>query len=370
MIRLLIDARLMFYRKAGISQYTRHLLRALAPFAQSTDDSLTLNILLDRRDHDLDWLPTGPNIRVLRAITPAHHRYEWLTLPFELARLQLRHRFNWLHSPDFITARGRFKKLITIHDLYFMQHPEVMSRDGARYYGRVGWSAMQADAIIAVSEFTRHDIYRLLPNMAQQKVWVVHEAAEFANDRATSSDSTAPYALFVGTAEPRKNLITLLTALAQLRQQGRLPADFKLGIAGAQGWAGDTPQHMAQMLGVSDVLDMLGEVDQARLHQLYCGARMLLLPSHYEGFGLTALEAMIRGTPVICSNAGSLPEIVGEAARLHDPLDMAALSEHIWQLWHDAAIRRDYAARGLVQAQRFSWARAAHETLQIMKKTA
>lgn len=367
MIRLLIDARLMFYRKAGISQYTRHLLRALAPLAQSASHRLTLSVLLDRRDHDLAWLPTNENIRILRAITPAHHRYEWLTLPLELAWLQLRHHFNWLHSPDFITTRGRFKKLITIHDLYFMQHPEVMSRDGARYYGQVGWSAAQADAIIAVSEFTRGDIYRLLPAVARQKVWVVHEAAALADDAATPASAAAPYALFVGTAEPRKNLITLLTALAQLRQQGRLPADFKLCIAGAQGWAGDTPQHMAQMLGVSDVLAMTGEVDQARLHQLYCGARMLLLPSHYEGFGLTALEAMIRGTPVVCSNAGSLPEVVGEAALLHEPLDVATLAKHIWHMWHDADTRRDYAARGLTRAQQFSWARAARETLEVLQ---
>lgn len=361
MINLLIDARLMFYRKAGISQYTRHLVQALANLNEA---ALRLNILLDRRDQDLAWLPK--QAKILRAITPAHHRFESITLPLELALLQLRQPFQSLHSPDFITARGRFKKIITVHDLYFMQHPEVMSADGSRYYGRVGWSVAQADAVIAVSEFTRRDIHRLLPSTPAYKVHVVHEAAAAADHLIGASASVnPPYALFVGTAEPRKNLITLLTALARLREQARLPQQFKLRIVGAQGWAGDTPQHMAQTLGVSDVIELVGEVDHARLHTLYCQAKMLLLPSHYEGFGLTALEAMTLGTPVICSNAGSLPEIVGDAALLHDPLDVATLGEHILRLWHDTALHNDYAQRGLQRAQLFSWARAARETLKI-----
>ena len=364
MINLLIDARLMFYRKAGISQYTRHLAQVLANLNEA---ALRLNILLDRRDQDLAWIPKQANI--LRALTPAHHRFESITLPLELALLQLRQPFQILHSPDFITARGRFKKIITVHDLYFMQHPEVMSADGARYYGRVGWSVAQADAVIAVSEFTRRDIHRLLPSTPSHKVYVVHEAAAavVASDHllGASTSLNLPFALFVGTAEPRKNLITLLTALARLREQARLPEQFKLRIVGAQGWAGDTPQHMAQTLGVSDVIELVGEVDHARLHALYCQAKMLLLPSHYEGFGLTALEAMTRGTPVICSNAGSLPEIVGDAALLHDPLDVTMLGEHILRLWHDTALHNDYAQRGLQRAQLFSWARAARETLKI-----
>jgi glycosyltransferase involved in cell wall biosynthesis len=342
----------MYYRKAGISNYTRRLVTAIS------DQRSAISLLVDRRDKDIGWIPS--NCKVIRTVTPAHHKYEHLTLPLELAISNLQSPISLVHFPDFIACSGRFKKVITIHDLYFMEHPEAMSADGARYYGRIRQSAQHADAIIAVSHFTRTEILRLMPEIASTKITVIHEAADQSPIPTPQSPIPNPFALFVGTFEPRKNLNTLLRALVQV------PSDFKLVIVGESGWmAGSEPMRIAQALGVSDKVHLAGHVGDAELDALYRQARFVLVPSLAEGFGLTALEAMARGTPVICSTGGSLPEVVGDAALLHEPTDVAQLASHITNLWNDEALRRDYAQRGQQRASQFTWAKAAQQTLRI-----
>jgi len=359
----------MYYRKAGVSYYTRRLVGALAALRNA---NFRLRILLDRRDGDLGWVPG--NVGIVRAITPAHHRYEHLALPVELLSLGvLRSPRSVLHSPDFITCHGRFRKVITIHDLYFMEHPEVMSADGKRYYDRIRWSASTADRIITVSHFTRGDILRLMPEIAPEKVVVVHEAADQKqtgeSERGRGVLSRLPivnrrFILFVGTLEPRKNLSTLLRALA------RLPDDVCLVVVGALGWRDEAPGDVARELGVADRVAFAGWVSDDDLDVLYRQARLLVMPSLSEGFGLPVLEAMSRGTPVVCSGAGSLPEIVADAALLHAPMDDAELAQHIQALWTDDLLHAEYARRGLARAEQFSWARAARETLEVYRAAA
>ncbi len=355
-LRVVIDARLMYYRRAGISQYTRHLTRALAQ-THTTFGMGQLSVLLDRRDRDTAWVPPGVN--VLRTITPAHHRYEHLFLPLELTRYLS--RFDVLHSPDFIAPRGRFKKIITIHDLYFLEHPEVMEPVGKRYYGRMSGSAHMADHIIAVSDFTRREINRLLPQVPAEKVSVIHEAG--ANQLPVSAldapIESLKYALFVGTFEPRKNLVTLLRALKEL------PEDIKVMIIGERGWGATTPARVAQELGVVDRVTFAGRVSDAELDRHYRGARMLVIPSLSEGFGLPVLEAMARGVPVVSSNAGALPEIAGDAALMHDPLDVAALARLMRVVWSSDVVRGDYGRRGLQRARNFSWDGTAQATWRV-----
>lgn len=351
-----IDCRLMYYRQAGIANYTKRLIQALAALEQP---DLTLYALLDRRDEDTFWTP--PNVTILRTLTPAHHRLEHLTLPGELARFS----FDVLHSPDFITCQGRFHKVITIHDLYFLEHAEVMNSDGQRYYSRVYQSARMADYIITPSRHTHDDVLRLIKAINPERVAVVYEAA----DEVSESPSAIlmehrPFVLFVGTLEPRKNLVTLLRALR------RLPDEIRLLVVGAEGWGGTAPGELAQSLGVEERVCLLGHVTNAELDALYRAARLLAMPSLSEGFGLPVLEAMARGTPVVCSNSGSLPEIAGDAALMHDPLDDATLANHILALWQSDALHAEFAKRGRARAQAFSWQRAAQETLAIYRAAA
>lgn len=378
----------MFHRRAGISSYTRRLVQALAQVCPGW----SLTVLLDRRDTDTAWVP--PTVARHRAITPAHHRYEQITLPLELSVLGLRslvkrqtsnvkpeasiekRKSLMVHFPDFIACRGPFRKVITIHDLYFMEHPEVMGEDGARYYGGIAASAARADAIIAVSAFTRRDILRLLPNVPVDKIHVVLEAADDYKDDDKPVPSIQrgaheheprplPYVMFVGTFEPRKNLSTLLKALPLT------PPDLRVVMVGASGWGaggGDEPAKLAQELGVTSRVQLAGRVTDDELDQLYRSARALVFPSLSEGFGLPALEAMSRGIPVICSNTGSLPEIVSDAALLHAPTDVHQLAQHLTRLWTDDVLHATMRLRGLARAQQFSWQKAAQETAKIYEE--
>ena len=277
---LIIDCRLMFYRKAGIGNYTRRLVQGLAAIGNRP---WAICVLMDRRDKDTSWVP--PNCKIRRTLTPAHHKYEHLTLPFELAISNYQLPITLLHSPDFITCKGRFKKVITLHDLYFMEHPEAMSADGARYYGRVRKSARHADKIIAVSHFTHTEILRLMPEISPNKITVIHEAADQSPTPNLQSPIPKlpipnPFCLFVGTFEPRKNLSTLLRALALT------PNEIKLVIVGESGWvAGSEPMQLAQELGLSQRVHLAGRVSDAELDQLYRQARCVLVPSLAEGFG-------------------------------------------------------------------------------------
>jgi glycosyltransferase involved in cell wall biosynthesis len=358
-LHVAVDCRLMLYRKAGISNYARRLVQALAALRAP---DLALTLLLDRRDRDSAWLPD--TARVWRTVTPAHHAAEPQALPIELVLRGLRTPIDVLHSPDFITCRGAFAKVITVHDLYFYQHPEVLSADGARYYGRVEWSAQQADRVIAVSQFTRADIARLLP-AAAGKTSVVHEAADSPANRPglpLPEYARGRYVLFAGTFEPRKNIATLLRALALT------PPDVRLIVAGEAGWIDSAPAALAQSLGLQSRVHLAGRVSDAELDALYRGARLLAHPALSEGFGLTVLEAMQRGTPVVCSDSGALPEVAGDAALFHAPTDAAQAAAHIEALWRDDALHAGYAARARARAAQFSWDAAARETLMVYRR--
>jgi alpha-1,3-rhamnosyl/mannosyltransferase len=120
-------------------------------------------------------------------------------------------------------------------------------------------------------------------------------------------------------------------------------------------------------LGVSERVTLTGQVSEAELDAMYRGARAFAMPSLSEGFGLPVLEAMTRGIPVVCSNSGSLPEITGDAALLHNPLDDVTLARHLVALWCDDAVRDDYARRAVARAAQFSWQQAAAETLDVYR---
>jgi len=357
-VNVAIDGRLMLYRRAGISLYTRRLVQAMAALQ---DSEVHLTVLLDRRDADASWVPAS--VPILRTLTPAHHATEPLALPVELAVLSLRKGpFQLVHFPDFIACRGSFRKVITIHDLYFMEHPEVMSPDAARYYGHIRASARRADHIIAVSHFTCQDAVRLMPEVAPDKISVIHEAADLPASPTALAINHTPYALFVGTFEPRKNLKTLLHALALASPQ------IKLTVVGEAGWVDNEPARLAQDLGLQGRVSFAGRVSDAELDTLYQQARVFVFPSLSEGFGLPVLEAMSHGVPVICSDAGALPEVAGTAALLHPSTDAALLAQHLNQFWFDEALHKQYQQRSLQRATQFSWHTAAQETLGIYKR--
>jgi glycosyltransferase involved in cell wall biosynthesis len=171
--------------------------------------------------------------------------------------------------------------------------------------------------------------------------------------------------LFVGTIEPRKNIARLLRAFARAKRAARLP--HRLVLIGARGWKyAEVDQTIVQENLASDVL-FVGYVPQEELPYWYQAADLFVYPSLYEGFGMPPLDAMASGTPVVTSNAASLPEVVGNAALQVSPTDETALSEAIIRALTDNALRAEMIARGLEQAARFSWTRAARETTALYR---
>ena len=363
-----IDCRLMYYQMAGIARYTLQLIRALSKI--DADDRYTL--LQSHRAKEP--IIEHPSFSHRRMYTPAHHRSEQITLPFEVSPIGL----DVLHSPDFIPPfRRNCASVITIHDLNFMLYPHFLTRDSARYYGQIDLAVRRADGIIAVSQATKADIVRLL-GVPESKITVIYEAAD-ASFRPVD-DPTLPdrvharfgvrgdFILFVSTIEPRKNVPTLLRAFRQLLDDYRL--DVQLVLAGQKGWLFDEVFELVEDLALTEDVKFVGRVTNEELIWLYNTARALVAPSIYEGFGLTPLEAMACGTPVVVADVSSLSEVVGDAGLKVDPYRPDEMAVAMWRLLTDSELHASLSAKGITRASWCSWDRAAQETLALYHQLA
>ncbi len=173
----------------------------------------------------------------------------------------------------------------------------------------------------------------------------------------------APYFLYVGTLEPRKNLVRLIKAFDMVLR--KTPGNVQLVLAGGKGWKYEEILDEIRKLNLHDSVRQLGYVPDEDLPGLIRGARAMVYPSLYEGFGLPPLEAMAVGTPVLTSNTSSLPEVVGEAAVMVDPEDVEAMAVAMERLWTDETWRESLSMKGYQQAQQFNWDRSARETMDL-----
>ena len=363
-----IDARLVYYTRAGIGEYTLRLTQALAEVYPQEQFTL----LQDRRQPQ--HLVTAANVQVAYARVPSHHRMEQLLMPWVVGRLNT----DVFHSPDFIPPlRHRGSSVITIHDLAFLIYPHFVTKDGARYYGQIDRAVRKADHIIAVSHSTKNDLVRML-GIPEDYITVIHEAADprmrpIPRDEALQRVQALygvpdEFILFVSTIEPRKNVGGLLKAYRRLRDDYKLTT--ALVLAGAPGWLCDDVYDLVAELGLKEHAHFLGRVESHDLPYLYNAARCLVHPAFYEGFGLTPLEAMACGTPVIVSNVSSLPEVVGDAAMLIDPQQDEEITVALWRVLTDEKLWQSLRSKGLRRAASFSWRRAAEQTMAVYRRVA
>ena len=368
MIRIGLDARLLAYRREGIARYILELATRLPHVID--DPEVRLVIFQSRKD--LNTRIAGPRVQTAYVWTPPHHRWEQRTWPLEIVF----RRVSLLHSPDFIPPfTGSFRKVITIHDLHFLKYPDFMTAESRRYYaGQIERAVRVADHIIAVSQTTRADLMAYF-GLPSDRVSVVYEAASavyrplppaVAREVLERLGLEQGYILFVGTWEPRKNLPMLLRAYARLLD--RRPEAPPLVLAGRRGWLYQEILEWPHRLHIADRLRWIEGPDDPTLAALYNGAAFLVFPSLYEGFGLPAVEAMACGTPVIVSDRGALPEVVGDAGVILPAEDESRWTEAMEALLEDPEARERMRRKGLERAAAFSWDRAASETWEIYRR--
>ena len=352
-MRIGIDARLHAYRQGGISTYARELARALVIVGADEQEYI---VLQHRRESSL----LVPGAKWARLQTPPHHRWEAWALSIELAPLGL----DVLHSTDFIPPkRGARWHVITVHDLAFLLYPQYLTAASRRYYNRQIRSAVRrADHILAVSAATKADIEERL-NVSSERITVQHhgyrmEFRPFSPEEVIQARAhwrlPEDYFLFVGTMEPRKNIGGLLAGYRQLRAE--LPTAPPLLLCAPPGWGSeDILRQLEDAAGVQ----WRESTPAAALPALYAGARALVLPSHYEGFGLPTLEAMACGTPPIVSDIPALREVVGNVGWRIDPTQPATIAAALRAtLEQSERLERERAA-ALQRAGSFSWRRSA-----------
>ncbi len=281
------------------------------------------------------------------------------------------------HEPNHIPVPWPGPILTTVHDLSALRHPEWHPADRVRWYeGEFSVGVAHTTHFVTVSEFTRREMIDLL-GIAAERITVVPLAArrvfqprspeELAAFRAKSG-WPREYVLFVGTMEPRKNLARALAAYARLPLQ--LRQRFTLVIAGSAGWGDRSVQDLANQLGIAEQVRFAGYVGDSSLAWLCAAARVLLWPSLYEGFGLPLLECMACGTPVIAGRTSAMPELVGDAGLLVDPLDEADVSHALRSALEDDSLARKLAERGLQRSTHFSWSRCAAEHARLYRRIA
>ncbi len=363
-----VDVAAAVHGRAGLGRYAESLARALV-----AKDPGRYAFFFNRGGdvHPLDGLKGIP-VRSIRAGYKPWRMAVWLGQVAALGFDRLLPDAELYHATEHLLMPLRHvPTVLTVHDLIFHLFPQHHKRLNYWYLNAaMPLYCRRANAIVAVSQATKRDLVRIY-GLDPAKITVVHEAAaphfapalpaQVAQARARYGLPDR-YLLHVGTIEPRKNLNRLLEAVHRLREAGE---DARLVVVGSKGWLYQGFFQRLEELDLRDTVQLPGYVSDTDLPAVYSGASLVVMPSLYEGFGLPVLEAMSCGTPVVCSNVSSLPEIGGDAARYFDPTDVPAMTEAILSVWRDGALQEAMRQRGLARAAQFSWARAAEETVAV-----
>lgn len=287
-----------------------------------------------------------------------------------------KHAFDLYHEPAFLPFRFDGPIVITVHDLSPLRYPETHPADRVRNFRRFLPDAIERAArIIVDSEFVRREVIDMF-RVDSARVRSIHLGVspayqprgkeETASCLAKYGLEHGKYIFAVGTLEPRKNLIQAIEAHSRLPHEARKHAP--LAIAGAKGWITSELEAKLNAAERSGEVRWLGYAPARDLPLLYSGARFLVYPSIYEGFGLPVLEAMMSGIPVITSNRASLPEVAGDAGIMVDPRDGEALRDCMLRLIEDERESRRRIEMGHAQAAQFTWRACAEKTIAVYRE--
>lgn len=372
-----IDAsRLAVAQRTGTENYAFEIIRGLAQILAPpvTPHHLTLYFNKAPTETVLAGLhlPAATNLRII----PFPRLWTHLRLSREMLLRPPKTLFVPAHVlPPVHPARS----VVTIHDLGYLYYPQAHPARSRRYLDlSTRYSAALARRVIAISQATKNDLVRHYA-IKPSKIEVIYHGYDRQRFFPQTGDAAkvsvrerygikpGRFLFYVGTIQPRKNLARLLEAWAGLAAEPPF-SDLQLVMAGKPGWLSEPIMTLAAELQAKfpGRLILPGYVDDADLPALLSAAEAFVFPSLYEGFGMPVLEALACGCPVVCSNSSSLPEVAGDAALYHHPLDTLALQAQLRRLLTQTGLREDLILKGLAQAARFSWETAAQQTLQVL----
>ncbi len=349
------------YRSAGIHGY---IFNSLVHLAQEAPQDWRFTVMVGAR-----------NAAEFPGLTMRRSRWDtelpWRRILWEqtIQPAQLGD-FDLYHALAFVGPLRTPPMVVTVFDLSFIHYPQLLT-PARRLYLRLftRLSCQRARRVVAISESTARDVVQTL-GIAAEQVDVAAPGYDPARYKPLPAEAVAEFKraqglperfwLFVGTLEPRKNLPVLLEAYAALPPQERLP----LLLGGGKGWLYDEVFATIERHQLGESVRWLGYLPAKELPLWYNSAELFLYPSVFEGFGLPVLEAMACGTPVIVSDASSLPEVAGDAGLTLPPQDRSAWTDALQRAFHDETWRQASRVQGLIEARRYSWPMTARQLLR------
>jgi glycosyltransferase involved in cell wall biosynthesis len=347
--------------RTGTEAYSFHLIRAMLQSAPQHRFWLYSDRALPR---ELDAPNAGPRVM------PFPRLWTHVRLSAEMAVRPPDVLFIPAHVVPLIHPRT----VVTLHDLGYRYFPLAHPRPTRLYLDlSTRWSVRAAAHVIADSQATMDDLVRHYA-APPETITVAYpgrdESLQRVDDPSITQAArqrhgiTGEYLLYLGTLQPRKNLVRLVLAFSRLQPP---TSNLQLVLAGAKGWLYDEIFAEVRRLGLQDRVLFPGRIAEEDKAALISGSTAFVFPSLYEGFGFPVVEAMQCGAPVICSKTSSLPEVAGDAAWLVDPLDVAAITLAMRRVIEDAELRRSLVERGYAQARKFSWQTCAARVLAVLE---
>lgn len=374
-MRIAIDYTAAIRQHAGIGNYVRKLVDAM--LAQDAENQYTL--LTSGRPTRERPFPTAENVHGRSIFIPDRYlNIIWYRWRLPLYANYFSGQVDIYHGPDFALPPigKKLRKVVTVHDLAFLDHPEYAVPSLANYLKKVVPEAVaSADVVCTVSQEVSRTLVAHF-HTPREKLTVIPNGVSAHFKRITDPvilgatrhkfDLRHPLVLGVGTLEPRKNHIGLIKAFYHAQKKKNGPA--MLALAGGKGWLYEETQQLVEELKLEKKVRFLGRVSDLELVTLYSLADVFAFPSFVEGFGVPPIEAMACGAPVITSNTSSLPEIVGDAAILIDPHNTGELSAAITRILQDKSLQEELRQKGYERVKQYTWPVSARKMLSIYKK--
>ncbi len=374
-----IDIRVLMDKNySGVSKYVANLLLALFKQERSANSyNLFYNSSKNIKERLSVWQNDFSQIKSLSWSNKIFNYFLQKTLSWPKLDLFLGEP-DIFWSPHFnfssFSKKSKTKKVITVHDLSFLRHPEFFSWRKRFWHSALGIKKIlnQADGIVAVSENTKNDLIELL-GINENKIRVIYSGLNqsIPTNKIIPISNFFPklnlesgYLLYLGNIEPRKNLVNLIKAYELWRlNSSKENKNLPLVLAGARGWRVKSIFSAWRKSEFKDDIYFLGYVNDEIQKSLYQHAKLFIYPSFYEGFGFPPLEAMAHSLPVITSNVSSLPEVVAEAALIIDPNKISEIAEAIEIILKDDNYRQNLIIKGLKRVEFFSWEDVAKKYL-------